>query len=62
MKKALKTKRFTLRQELQEMRLSLNLTIERIERVNETLSTKIQILEAMLREGKTQIMDKPKAE
>lgn len=65
MKKALKTKRFTLRQELQEARLSTNLNsveVERLERELRSLTSRVDILEAMLKESKTQIMGEAKTE
>ena len=64
MKRSLKTKRFTLSEQLREMRLNLNQVVEDIEslkRENESLSKRMQILEAIFRERKTQLMGEPKA-
>lgn len=65
MKKSLKTKRFTLSEQLREAQYSNNrLTekLEELERVLTTLSSRVSFLEVIFSEGKTQLMSLPKAE
>lgn len=65
MKKSLKTKRFTLSEQLREAQYSNNrLTekLEELERVLTTLSSRVSFLEVIFSEGKTQLMSSPKAE